>query len=282
MRSLIIIVAAPSPTPLIAASPKRMPEWPSRTGGECGAGFVDVGAEYGQMHGAALIEKVGNFIGVALFGGKDGSHELNRVVRLEVGGSVAEHGVSCGVRFIKAVFGKFLKEGENSFGVFPINVVGVFGALNKDVFLGIHDFLNLLAHGTSEDIGSAKCVSGNNLSRLHNLFLIDEYSVSFLYQVFEQGMGHLNSGGVFLAPDEVGDKLHRAGPIKSNERDDFFKGAEANLSAKLLHSSDSNWKTPVVRPLLRRAKVAASFREISSMSKSGRSGSCGRCSEHHR
>ena len=45
---------------------------------EVGTGGIDIGAEHRHVHGVALLEEGGDLIGIALFGGEHGRHELDR------------------------------------------------------------------------------------------------------------------------------------------------------------------------------------------------------------
>ena len=50
-------------------------------------------------------------------------------------------------------------------------------------------------------------------------------------------MRDLHRGRVFFALNELRDELHRAGAIERDQRDDFFKRTQADLTAELLHAA---------------------------------------------
>ena len=50
-------------------------------------------------------------------------------------------------------------------------------------------------------------------------------------------MGDLHGGRVLLALDELRDELHRPRTVQCDQGDDFLEGAEADLSAELLHTA---------------------------------------------
>ena len=70
--------------------------------------IIDIRTEHRHVHCVALCKEVGNLVSVALLGSEYGCHELNGVICFQVCGAVTEHCVRSRVRFIKAVFCKFL------------------------------------------------------------------------------------------------------------------------------------------------------------------------------
>ena len=210
------------------------------------------------------------FVGVALLGAEDGGHELDRVVGFQIGGAVAEHRVGGGVRFVEAVLGEFLEQGEDGLGGLAVDVVGLFCAVDEDLFLGVHDGLDLLTHGAAEDVRAAEGVAGDDLGGLHDLLLIDEDAVGFFDEFFEQWVRDLDGRGVFFAFDELGDELHRARAVEGDERDDLFEGAEADLSAELLHAAGLQLEDGGGAAGVEQVEGGLVVERTRSMSKSGR------------
>ncbi len=66
-----------------------------------------------------------------------------------------------------------------------IDVVCLLRAFDENILLRVHHGFNLLAHRTAENVGAAKCVARNDLGGLHNLFLVNQDTVSFFGQLFE-------------------------------------------------------------------------------------------------
>src|SRR5262249_36215290 len=75
-------------------------------GSEAPFGVVDIGRQDADAHFAALIDVLDDFGGVTGFRGKQRGHEIDRIVRLEIGGNKREIGVGGGVRLIEAVAGE--------------------------------------------------------------------------------------------------------------------------------------------------------------------------------
>ena len=194
-----------------------------KDGSKGAPGDIDVGTEDGKAHGAALVEEVGDFIGISLLRTQNGRHEFDRVIGFEVGGAVAEHRIGGRVGFVEAVLCEFLKKGKDGLGGLAIDIIGFLGTGNEDVFLGVHYFLDLFTHRPAKDIGTPKGITGNDLGGLHNLLLINEDTVGFLHQFFEKRMGHLYGLGILFALDELINELHGAGSIQCDQGDDFFK-----------------------------------------------------------
>ena len=79
-------------------------------GREVGVGLVHVRTQHPHAEGLDLGHELRELVGVALFGGQDGRHELDRVVGLQVGGAVGEDRVGRGVGLVEAVLGKLLHQ----------------------------------------------------------------------------------------------------------------------------------------------------------------------------
>jgi hypothetical protein len=80
----------PSPTLRTAESPKRMAMVPALDRGEVRRRQVDVGHQHLDAHLPALVEVDGGLVLVVLDAGEQRSEVLDRVVRLQVGGLVAD------------------------------------------------------------------------------------------------------------------------------------------------------------------------------------------------
>ena len=89
------------------------------------------------------------------------------------------------MRFIETVFRKFFQQSENGLGRAAVDVVRLFSAVDKNILLRVHHGLNLLTHRAAENVGAAKCVARDDLGGLHDLFLVNQDTISFFYQLFE-------------------------------------------------------------------------------------------------
>src|SRR5207249_5592524 len=68
--------------------------------GELNGRYVYVRRHYLDTHRAALFDVLHDLVGVPHFGGQQGGHELDRIVRLEVRGLVGDEPVRRGVRVV--------------------------------------------------------------------------------------------------------------------------------------------------------------------------------------
>src|SRR3546814_18250720 len=59
---------------------------------------------------------------------------------------------------------------------------------DEGVALRVHLRLDLLAHRAAQQVGAAEAIAGEDLRRLHHLFLIDEDAIGFGHYAFEQRM----------------------------------------------------------------------------------------------
>jgi hypothetical protein len=67
-----------------------------------------------------------------------------------------------------------------------VDVIMFAAALHEGIALRVHLGLDLLAHRAAQQIRAAKAVAGEDLRRLHHLFLIDENAIGFGENAFEQ------------------------------------------------------------------------------------------------
>ena len=89
------------------------------------------------------------------------------------------------MRFIETVFREFFQQSENRLGRVAIDVIRLLRAFDKNILLRVHHGFNFLTHRAAEDVGAAKCVARDNLGGLHDLFLVNQDTISFFDQLFE-------------------------------------------------------------------------------------------------
>ena len=206
-------------------------------GGKVFARLIHVRAEHFKPHRLALVDEVGNFFRVAEFGAEHGGHELDRVIRLEVAGLVAEHGVGGGVGFVESVAGEFVEDVENRVGRALVDLVHALGTLHEFRALLRHALGVFLAHGAAEHVGTAERVAGDDLRGLHDLLLINHHAVGLAADFLEEFVRVGDGARLLLAAHVVGNPLHRAGAVERDERHDLVDRGEADLPAEILHAA---------------------------------------------
>ena len=140
--------------------------------------------------------------------------ELDRVVRLHIGGLVGDQRVGGGVALVEAVVGELGEQLEDRVGV----VLGqplLDGAVDEAVALRVHLGVDLLAHGAAQKIGLAQRIAGKVLGDLHHLFLVDDDAVGLLQDRLEPRVDVLRLLRAVLARAIGRDVGHRARAGKS-------------------------------------------------------------------
>ncbi len=108
-------------------------------------------------------------------------------------------------------------------------------AVDETLALRVHFGLHLLAHRAAQQVGIAQRIAGQDLRRLHHLFLIDENAVGFGEDAFQLGMRIFDLRFAVLALAEQRDVVHRAGPIERNERDDILELGRLHRRQRAAH-----------------------------------------------
>ena len=97
-------------------------------------------AEFGELVGIAHVERHGC------------RQELDRKIRLHVGGLIRDQRVSRRVAFVETVFGEAFEQIEDRVGLVAFNPV-LYAASDEMLALILHLLADLLAHGAAEQIG---------------------------------------------------------------------------------------------------------------------------------
>ena len=84
---------------------------------EVGVALVDVGREHRHPHRARVGDGADDLLDLVLVARHDRAEELDRVVRLQVGGLVRDERVRRGVALVEAVAGEELEQPEDRLGV---------------------------------------------------------------------------------------------------------------------------------------------------------------------
>jgi hypothetical protein len=165
--------------------------------------------------------------------------ELDRVVRLHVGGLVRDQRISRRVRLVEAVIGEFREQVEYLVGERLGQAVGD-GALHETVALGVHLGLDLLAHGAAQQVRVAERVAGELLGRLHHLFLVHDDAeglaqdrLELRMQVPARLVGFVLAE---LARAIDGDVGHRGPAVERHEGDDVLEAVRLHLDERLAHA----------------------------------------------
>ncbi len=119
---------------------------------------IHVGRKDRDAHAARFVDVFHDFLGVARFRGQQRGHELDRIMRFQIGGLIGEQRVGAGVRFIETVSGEFRHQIENLFGFFRGNFSR--GASGQEFFaLRRHFVAVLFAHRAAQDVRFAQAKS---------------------------------------------------------------------------------------------------------------------------
>ena len=208
-------------------------------------GAVDVGGQQLDPHVLDRIDVADYLGGVVLLQGQLGCHELGGVVTLEVGSVEGDHGVGGGVGFVEAVAGEFDDQIEElgGFGLVKALLSRSFGELP---FEFVHLLLDLLSHRPAHQVRPAQREASDGLDDLHDLLLVDDNPVGRFEDRLElrEHIGDLCPA--VLALDEViqHPRLHGAGAVEGQHRDDIFEGAGFELFGQILHPRRFDLKKP--------------------------------------
>ena len=96
-----------------------------------------LGAEFGELVGIAHVERHRR------------GEELDREIRLHIGGLVGDQRISGGMALVEAVFGEAFEQVENGVGLVALDAV-LDRALDEDGALRLHLLPDLLAHGAAQ------------------------------------------------------------------------------------------------------------------------------------
>ena len=124
--------------------------------------------------------------------------------------------------FVETIARKFVDQVEKL--VRPVGRNRMRCAARDEAFpLGIHFGLNLLTHCTTKQICFPKAVAGQNLRGLHNLFLVNKYSVGFVQHGLKQGVRIFDAFFTIFTAAKHGNIVHWTRTIERHERDDVTK-----------------------------------------------------------
>ncbi len=190
--------------------------------------FVDIGRQHVDLHAAALVEVDGELVAGVADAGEQRRHVLGRVVRLQIGGPVAQDAVRGRVRLVERVVGERQQDVPQRLdggGRVAVREHARAESLVLLVELG----LLLLAHRSPQDVGLAEGEAGDALRDRHHLLLVDDQSVAGVQDVGERlGELRVDRGDLLLAvlsQRVIGMRVrpHGAGPIQRDDGRDVFE-----------------------------------------------------------
>ena len=182
-----------------------------------------LGAEFGELVGVAHVER------------HRGGEELDRIIRLHIGGLIGDQRVGRGVALVEAVFGEAFEQIEDGVGLVFLDAA-LDRARDEDGALRAHLLADLLAHGAAQKIGLAEREAGQDLRGLHHLFLVDDDAEGLLQDRLELGMDVVRLLHAVLARAIGRDVRHRAGPVERDQRDDVLETVGPHVEQRAPHA----------------------------------------------
>ena len=151
----------------------------------------------------------------------DAGHELDRMVRLQPTGLVADNGIGRCVRFVETVVGELVEKVPNLQRLFVIDPVFL-GAGDELRAFSVHCLLDLLTHRATKKVGATKAIARHLLRDLHHLFLIDDDALRLVQNVVDGRMKPFTLGPAVLHVAILRNVLHRPGTVERDKRHDVF------------------------------------------------------------
>ena len=196
--------------------------------GEIPAAGVDVRRQHIHTRGAAVRHVKSHLGGIVFRGRKQGGHEFDRVMALQVAGLDGDHAVIGGMALVKAILGEFFPIGEDAFGFFRRNAA-LAGAFDKLVAVLDQFIFLLLRDDLAQFVGFGQGVAAQVDRRAHDLFLVDGDAVGFFKNRLEAGVRIRDRLDAVHAVDVAGDELQRAGAVERHHSDDVSQVLRLHL-----------------------------------------------------
>ena len=129
------------------------------------------------------------------------------------------------MRFVETVAGKLRHEVENLFDLLG-RITSLGRATDKPLALRCHFLGNLLAHGSTQQVGFTQGITGQSMGNLHYLFLINDYTQGLFKDLFQFRQLVFDLFPAMLAINEIVDHaaLDRARAIKRIQSSKVFDG----------------------------------------------------------
>ncbi len=203
--------------------------------GELDPGAVDVGRQQLDLEAVELLAEDVELVGIAEIEGHRRGKELDRIVRLEIGGLEGDQRIGRGVALVEAVAGEFRHLIEDMIGD-ALADAALRRAIDERLALRVHLGLDLLAHGTAQQIGAAERIARQHLRDLHDLLLVDHDPVRLLEDALERRVQVVGLLAAVLHRDIARDVLHRARPIERDDGDDVLEAVGQQLAQHVAHA----------------------------------------------
>ena len=141
------------------------------------------------------------------------------------------------MRFIEAVLCEFFDEVEDFAGACSIDAI-FDGALDEADALFCEEFRFFLTHGSSHDIRATEREAAQDLSGLHDLFLVDEDAVGFFEDAFEEGVRIFCGAFPVFCFDELIDHTgaHGAWSEEGDGSDDVFEATRFEVDEEFFEA----------------------------------------------
>ena len=216
--------------------------------GKAQIALVNMRRQYANSQPRALCYIGNDLIGIIEHTGQQGRHVFFGVKTFKPRCLIGNESVGRGMRFVKRIGRKTLHLTENfnrRFFVHPstdaafyLNLAFLIGqAMDKNLLFSLHHIRFLFAHSTANDIGTAERIACELTKNLHYLFLVDNASVGNVQYFLKTRMLEANHRRIVAAFDISGNRLHRAGTVKGNNRNKIFHVLRTQLHDHIAHAS---------------------------------------------
>ena len=182
-----------------------------------------------------VLAEVGQLVGVRHVERHRRGEELDRIVRLQIGGLVGDDRIGRRVALVEAVVGELRQQVEDEIGL-RLADAALDGAGDEALALLVHLGADLLAHGAAQQVGFAERIAGKLLRDLHHLFLVDDDALGLGHQMVDLGMDRGDLLLAVLARIVGRDVLHRARPVERDQRDDVLDAVGLHADQRLAHA----------------------------------------------
>ena len=163
------------------------------------------------------------------------SHEFGGVVRLEVGGLVADESVARGMGSVEPVSGERFDECKNFFSDRFSDAL-LYAAFDEFDFLLLNEVDDLLSHGFAEYVRFAEAESGEVSRNLHDLLLVDGDAVGRAKNRLKFRMEIFDALQTVFSVDKVWNPVHGTWSIQRDHGDNVFENGWLQLLQVQLHS----------------------------------------------
>ncbi len=199
--------------------------------------FVHIRGKDLDPHGPAFGDVLDGLVLIPHVLGQEGGHKLDRIMGLEIGGLIGDHGIGRGMRLVEPIPPELVDQPEELLGHLRRDPV-THGPFHKLGAMLRHQLGLLFSHGLAKLIGLSHGIAGQDLGDLHDLFLIQYNPVGLLQDRLQRGQEIVDLSVPMLAIDEVVDHVapQRSRPVKGHEGDHVFKDLGSQPSQEVLHA----------------------------------------------